>query len=457
MQPVNSDGLKWLVEKAVSINRGGPESKKGWLVTVKDDHLVLQTDEQYLYYQTKHVKSITVDSTEPLEATVPYDKKLVYWDAISFNDILEKMIFRRVQINQGGPESINGILSRLFENHVDLVQGHEVIKVATPHIKNVSYSLSNQDDNSNSKKGSQAEEMVNEMKEQTIVQETTPAEVEQKQLAQKRRRRRRRLEKKEIPAVQELKSINPVEMPAVQKLKSIDPVKIPLVQKLKSIDPVKIPLAQELKLIDPVKMPPVQELKSIDPVKMAPVQELKSIDPVIIHPDHASDSIKGDEFTDALPIMADDQNQVTTEQIVEAPSQERSFIHNPVSNNPEALFHFSVVKQTAKKAGALRSRKSKLLKRKRKAIRPTIPQRKRQMIKPKLLRVSRETKKIIKIKITKRVKATKRIKVTKRIKETKRIKVTKRWLFLSKKPQPSKAVVLGSVWLAPSIKMHLPR
>ncbi|MCR8630906.1 hypothetical protein [Paenibacillus radicis (ex Xue et al. 2023)] len=462
MQPENSDGLKRLVEKVVCINRNGPESKKGLLATVKDDHLVLLTEEQYLYYQTNHVKSITFDSTEPLGAEAPFNKKLVYLDAVNFKGILEKMIFRRVQINQGGPESINGILSRLFEDHVDLVQGHEVIKIATPHIKNVSYTLSKQDansnSNSNSNKDSQtkvvADDKTNdlsqqtELKEQTIVEETKPAEVEQKSQI----RRRKRSEKRKMRLVQESKPIT-VEIPPDQESKPMI-MEIPPVQELKPMI-MEIPPVQESKPMI-VEIPPVQESKPMI-MEIPAVQESKLIDPVNIDPSQAPDSIKGDEFTDTLPVIANDQSQVTTEQIVVAPSQESSFIHNPVSNNSDLLFHLPVVEQTAKKAGRIRSRKSKLIKRKRKAIQPTVPQRKRQVIEPKLPRVLKTTKKIKKIKVAERIKVTKRTKVTKIVKATKGINVTKRWLLLSNKRQPLKAVVLGSVWLAPSIKKHFPR
>ncbi|MCU6796397.1 hypothetical protein OB236_30165 [Paenibacillus sp. WQ 127069] len=402
MQAVNSDGLKLFVEKVVCINREGPESKKGRLVTVKDDHLVLLTEEQYLYYQTKHIKSITIDSIEPEGTVIPFNKKSVYLDATSFKDILEKMSFRRVQINQGGPESVNGVLSRLFENHVDLVQGHEIIKVATPHIKNISYNLSKQDANSN--KDSQSEKVAEnntkvlpesvELKEQITIQNTKQAEVKQKPLAQSRNRS----EKKERSLIHEPKPVR---------------VEIPFIQESKPIDPVIILQNQDSDYQD------------------SDYQD--------------SGSTERDEFTDALPVIADNPSKDTTIQLVGGSKPDISFMkNNPVPNYPETMFYNPVVEQTANKTRKGRSRKSKLFKRNRKTKRPTATKRKRKIIKFKFIRTSKVTiKKIKKVNI-------KKIKI-------KKIKIMKKSLIWRKKRKPSKTVRLRLVWINPIIKMYFPR
>jgi spore coat protein B len=140
------NSFKFLIDKLVRINRGGPESKTGRLMAIKDDHLVLLTEEaDYLYYQTHQVKSVTfniMDATNPIGSP---DKHIPsYADGINFRDILRNMLYRLVQINQGGHESVRGILIRLLDDHVDLVHDHEIIKIPTYHIKNISYALEKQ-------------------------------------------------------------------------------------------------------------------------------------------------------------------------------------------------------------------------------------------------------------------------------------------------------------------------
>jgi spore coat protein B len=142
----NSDHLKFLIEKLVRINRGGPESKTGRLMAIKDDHLVLWTEEaDYLYYQRHQVKSVTfnsMDATDPIGS--PDKHNPPYVDVNNFQDILRNMLYRMVQINQGGHESVRGVLIQLLEDHIDLVHDHEIIKIPTYHIKNISYALEKQ-------------------------------------------------------------------------------------------------------------------------------------------------------------------------------------------------------------------------------------------------------------------------------------------------------------------------
>lgn len=56
--------VKSLVGKMIKVNRGGPESKSGLLLEVKTDYLALYLFESnnVVYYQLKHIKSITENS-----------------------------------------------------------------------------------------------------------------------------------------------------------------------------------------------------------------------------------------------------------------------------------------------------------------------------------------------------------------------------------------------------------
>lgn len=380
MVPANSNGLKRLVEKTVYINRGGPESRKGWLVAVKDDHLVLLAEERYLYYLTKNIKSVSVDSIEPAPAVAPFKEKLVFLDAENFIDVLKKMSARRIQINQGGPECVDGVLGRLFENHLDLIEGHEVIKVALPHIKSVSFNSGKTDENSN--KESQAEQSADnnetnektndKSKEQTTSQEAKRSEVNLN------------WDSKGRISVQEPRSI-PIVRPLIQKSKLMANTS-PIVQNSKPIEPV-------------------NSLRKLD-----------------------SDSIKVIESTDVRPVMADNSNQDHPVQIVEDPSHEVSFLHNPVPNLPEAVSQHPVIEQSAEKSQVVYAPKFKLKKRNRRSRRTAASLRRKPFIKPRLLRASKAVKKI------------------------KKLNIVKERYSWSKKRKTTKSGRPGLLWLAPSMK-----
>lgn len=60
MSLFHCDFLKDLIGSFVRVNRGGPESQKGTIISVCQDYFVLKNEKGELYYyQLKHLKSIT--------------------------------------------------------------------------------------------------------------------------------------------------------------------------------------------------------------------------------------------------------------------------------------------------------------------------------------------------------------------------------------------------------------
>ncbi|WP_110112348.1 hypothetical protein [Bacillus sp. CGMCC 1.16541] len=104
--------LRPLVGKAVKVNRGGPESKSGMLLDLKQDYLALAVNgaSHVSYYQLKHVKSVTEDSkvnsgqgNSGAEGSVCLKEK-------SFVSLLKQLKSNMIQINQGGPEATKAFL-----------------------------------------------------------------------------------------------------------------------------------------------------------------------------------------------------------------------------------------------------------------------------------------------------------------------------------------------------------
>ncbi|MFD2370938.1 hypothetical protein ACFSO0_13480 [Brevibacillus sp. GCM10020057] len=141
MKVTDPDSFKGMTGRMVRIHSAG-SSHQGRLLAVKDDYLALQSDDQCLYLQTHQVKSIAIDTTRNLPIHTSCSPLDAYMDAENFADLLEKMKYRFVLINQNGPERIRGILTRCLDNHVDLVNGHEFIRVPVFHIKDICHDRS---------------------------------------------------------------------------------------------------------------------------------------------------------------------------------------------------------------------------------------------------------------------------------------------------------------------------
>ncbi|MGC4375461.1 hypothetical protein WD019_00785 [Fictibacillus sp. Mic-4] len=137
-----------LVGCNVKINLGGPESKKGTLMCCKDDHCVLLSEDgDVLYYQHEHIKSVTKHSQD----YSGYDNGTSYIDCDSFHTICKNMKYKWVKINRGGPESVEGVITHIHDDHLVLVVKEEVIYVPIYHIQSLNEIEKKDDDKSSGK------------------------------------------------------------------------------------------------------------------------------------------------------------------------------------------------------------------------------------------------------------------------------------------------------------------
>ncbi len=130
--------FKALRDKVVQVNRGGSESKVGKLVAVKDDYIALLTkDDGVVYYQTKHIKSITENVKHNYNLDVKVLDSAEYLPE-NFMKLLETCKYDWIQINRGGNEKVDGIVNEVDDGILTIVDNKEVVRIFIKHIKNVS-------------------------------------------------------------------------------------------------------------------------------------------------------------------------------------------------------------------------------------------------------------------------------------------------------------------------------
>ena len=169
--------FKDMVGKAIKIDRGGPESRNGKLLDMYDDYLVLLTDEDgVVYYNTHHIKSMTVNTKEQFELKVEAPENFEYKKAPNFYCLLDNLKYQWVKINRGGPEKIEGVLCGLDKDFVSIINNEEVVRISLFHFRNIS----------NGVKPETANEENLESKSQDSEEKTAQSEVKQKQASRKR-------------------------------------------------------------------------------------------------------------------------------------------------------------------------------------------------------------------------------------------------------------------------------
>ncbi|PGV67524.1 spore coat protein [Bacillus cereus] len=155
MSLFNWDFLEDLIGSNVRVNRGGPESQKGTIVSIGADYFVLQNEKgEHHYYQLRHLKSITKNTKDGGIADSGWSEED---SAEDFETLLQNFKYRWVKINRGGPEKIEGILQDVSNDYVTLIIKEEIVLIALSHIKSVNYNapVSGESDESSDEKSNE--------------------------------------------------------------------------------------------------------------------------------------------------------------------------------------------------------------------------------------------------------------------------------------------------------------
>ncbi|MBN8193709.1 hypothetical protein JI667_16285 [Bacillus sp. NTK074B] len=140
---MNRELLSSLVGKVVKVNRGGPESREGKLLYGGDDHFALLSEKDgVVYFNSAHVKSISqnIKTGMPVKEELS-EEGLEFMKEDTLGTLLTSLKYQWVKINRGGPEKIEGILDHSSDEFVTLVLNEEVVRLATYHIKSISYGV----------------------------------------------------------------------------------------------------------------------------------------------------------------------------------------------------------------------------------------------------------------------------------------------------------------------------
>ena len=145
---MNKELLLSLMDKVVRVDRGGPESRIGRLLSAAGDHFALLTEKDgVVYYNTQHVKSITVDLKDGMEFNVEIPVDFEFSIAPDFKTILGGLKHQWVKVNRGGPETLEGVMEEVTDDFMTIISKEEIIRFALFHVRNISYGPKNEKSN----------------------------------------------------------------------------------------------------------------------------------------------------------------------------------------------------------------------------------------------------------------------------------------------------------------------
>lgn len=145
---MNGQGMRGLLGREIKINRGGPDSVTGTLMDVRWDYMAMSCKEGIVYVNETHVKSITDTGRSGGNRAAAMGNPI---PSNTFLGVMQALRFRRVQINRGGPEKVEGILADANQNQLILaLKNQEIVRIPLQHVKSVSIVRGSNNNNSNS-------------------------------------------------------------------------------------------------------------------------------------------------------------------------------------------------------------------------------------------------------------------------------------------------------------------
>ncbi|GIP28448.1 hypothetical protein J23TS9_35780 [Paenibacillus sp. J23TS9] len=142
---LSGNDLMGLVGQSVKINRGGPDSIEGVLLSVQSNYLAVRAkDKKIVYVSTTHIKSVTATGQSGgsrsggMRSGGVQSAMARPIQSYNFATLLQSLQYRHVQINRGGPEKLEGIITNANQNFLVLaVKAEEIVRIPIFHVKSV--------------------------------------------------------------------------------------------------------------------------------------------------------------------------------------------------------------------------------------------------------------------------------------------------------------------------------
>ncbi len=146
-----------LLGKTVGFYLNDNQFIEGTLIDVKNDHLIVKVNEDIFYFPLSQVHALSKNAKD--FRVSPQDVN--YLDKNNLIDILQELKYNWITINCLSNQSFAGLLSRIGEDHIVLVNNSEQLFVQSSFITDIykgKYESTEQDSNNNEQEGNSSEE-----------------------------------------------------------------------------------------------------------------------------------------------------------------------------------------------------------------------------------------------------------------------------------------------------------
>lgn len=112
---------------------------EGVLLAVKQDHLVFDVNQYVFYIARQHIQAFSKNAKDFCISS----RIVPYLDRLCLTDILNVMKYSWVTINSSGKQTLFGVLSKISEDHITLINDAELLYIPKSYILTIYSEMSN--------------------------------------------------------------------------------------------------------------------------------------------------------------------------------------------------------------------------------------------------------------------------------------------------------------------------
>ncbi|NYF24937.1 DUF2642 domain-containing protein [Sporosarcina sp. JAI121] len=132
--------LAGLIDMEIGLYLSDDQLIKGILLDVKQDHLVVEVDQNVFYFALQHIRALSKNAKDFYVSP----KNTPYLDRNYLVDVLNALKYNWVYVNSVGNQVFFGVLSGIFENYITVICNTEQLYIQKSIISNI-YSTINDD------------------------------------------------------------------------------------------------------------------------------------------------------------------------------------------------------------------------------------------------------------------------------------------------------------------------
>lgn len=122
-----------LKDSKIGLFLSGNQFIEAVLLDVKQDHLIVNVDQKVMYVALQHIKALSKNAKDI--CIVP--KKVPYLNRNTLVDVWRALRYNWVCINSLGNQEVFGVLTRISEDYLTLINNAELLYIPNAHISNM--------------------------------------------------------------------------------------------------------------------------------------------------------------------------------------------------------------------------------------------------------------------------------------------------------------------------------